>query len=104
VTATTTHFGTPTTRPVTTTTRPGTTPTTSRVPLVGDINGDGKVGCQDFQFLSAEWGDTGTGLLADFNGDGVVDAQDFARFSFYFTGDGTSFSSPELGTCTPTDP
>ncbi len=43
---------------------------------VGDINGDGMVGIQDFLDLLAAWGPCG-GCAADLDGDGVVGIQDF---------------------------
>ena len=43
------------------------------VPLVGDVNGDGKVDGFDLGLLLAQWGTAGS---ADFNHDGTVDGFD----------------------------
>jgi serine/threonine protein kinase len=89
-----------TTPPTTPRTTPRTTPPTAPTPLVGDITGDGKVGCEDFAILSSEYGESGSGLPADLNHDGVVNLQDFSILAGHFTGDGTTYDSPTFGSCT----
>ncbi len=44
---------------------------------LGDSNGDGQVGAEDFTQLLVEFGQTGDGLAADFDGNGSVDLLDF---------------------------
>ncbi len=46
------------------------------VPCVGDVDGDGEVGIQDFLILLGSWGDN-PGHPADFDGDGFVGIADF---------------------------
>jgi hypothetical protein len=44
-------------------------------PLVGDLDGDGRVGGSDLGLMLASWG-PGSNLPADLNGDGVVNGSD----------------------------
>ncbi len=45
--------------------------------LVGDFDGDGKVGFRDFLILSSTFGKVGAGLLADADDNDMVDFNDF---------------------------
>ena len=47
--------------------------------VVGDIDGDGYVGCVDLGALKADFGQTGPALPGDLNADGKVDVADLSR-------------------------
>jgi hypothetical protein len=51
-----------------------TTPST----VLGDLNGDGYVGCADLAILKGNYGKTGTGLAGDLNNDGTVNVFDLS--------------------------
>ena len=46
--------------------------------VVGDLNGDGYVGCADLAILESNYGKTGNGLAGDLNGDGTVNTFDLS--------------------------
>jgi serine/threonine-protein kinase PknK len=83
----------PTTPPATV--PPATAPPTTAAKVLGDLNGDGVVGCRDIEILLADWNKTGSGLVSDLNGDNKVTIQDLSIILSKYTGDGTS--SPQCG-------
>jgi serine/threonine protein kinase len=58
-------------------------------PKVGDINGDGRVGCLDMRILLDDYG--GTAARSDLNKDGTVGLVDLSRLLTNYDGDGTSW-------------
>jgi hypothetical protein len=64
--------------------------------LVGDLNGDRVVGCQDVTIMDQEWGQVASGLPADLNHDGKVDISDLAILATHFMGDGRACQQDNL--------
>ncbi|WP_155121624.1 dockerin type I repeat-containing protein [Bryobacter aggregatus] len=60
---------------------------TVRVTIPGDVNGDGKVSCDDVNFITARYGirrgQEGYDYNADYNMDGVIDVRDTAQVTPY---------------------
>lgn len=61
------------------------TPPATTNPLIGDINGDGKVDILDFNALLVQWGMTGSNLTADLDNNGKVDILDFNILIIHWT-------------------
>lgn len=90
VLSTTSAAPTPTTRHIVVTTTVRVTTTTHAVALVGDLNGDDKIGCADFSILHAQYGQSGSGLAGDLNHDGTVSIFDLSIMASHWTADGTT--------------
>ena len=65
---------------------------TGRMPMEGDLNGDGYVGSADLDLVRANWGQKS--IEGDANGDGRVDSQDLDLVRAHW-GEGTPVSVPE---------
>jgi hypothetical protein len=63
-----------------------TMPAAAQQAVVGDLNGDRKVDCQDVNILKSQYGQTGAGHSGDLNKDQKVDATDLSMLLSRYDG------------------